>query len=127
MSTPGLPRPRQRVTRPSTPSTTTRSHIEVEREIDEQTALGEVYVRSLMRTQLKLAGVVLGTVALTLGLLPLLFTVRPSLGRADVLGIPLPWLLLGFLVYPALVAVGAFYVRQAERNEREFDDLVGRR
>lgn len=125
MSGPAPPGPRQRVTRP-TAAYRARSRVEVEREIDEQTTLGEVYIRSLMRAQLRLAGVVLGTVALTLGLLPLLFAVAPSLGRADVLGIPLPWWLLGFVVYPALVAVGMFYVRQAERNEREFSELVGR-
>jgi hypothetical protein len=43
-----------------------------------------------------------------------------------VVGVPLPWLLLGGLVYPALVALGWFYVRQAERVEREFSDLVER-
>jgi hypothetical protein len=126
MSSPEPPRARQRVTRPTTPYTT-RSPVEVEREIDEQTALGEVYVRSLMRAQLRLAAVVLGTLALTLGMLPLLFAVAPASGRATIVGVPLPWLLLGFVVYPALVGVGAFYVRQAERNEREFADLVDRR
>jgi hypothetical protein len=126
MSTTDRPPPRQRVTRPST-AYTTRSRVEVEREIDEQTALGEVYMRSLMRAQLKLAAVVLGTIAATLGMLPLVFALAPALGRANVVGIRLPWLLLGFVVYPALVAVGAFYVRQAERNEREFGELVGRR
>jgi hypothetical protein len=126
VNAPEPPRPRQRVTRPSTPYTT-KSPVEVEREIDEQTVLGEVYVRSLMRAQLRLATVVLGTVALTLGALPLLFAVAPGSGRAEILGLPLPWVLLGFVVYPALVGVGAFYVRQAERNEREFGDLVNRR
>ena len=125
MSTPVPPRVRQRITRPST-SYTTRRRVEVEREIDEQTALGDVFMRSLMRSQLRLAGVVLGTLALTLGMLPLLFAVVPAAGRADIGGVPLPWLLLGVVVYPALVGLGAFYVRQAERNEREFGDLVDR-
>jgi hypothetical protein len=123
--TPSTP-PRQRVTRPST-AYTTRARIEVERDIDEQTALGEVYMRSLMRAQLKLAALVLGTVAATLGLLPVAFAVFPSLATANVLGVRLPWLLLGFVVYPALVAVAAFYVRNAERNERAFGELVNRR
>jgi len=125
VSTPVPPRVRQRITRPST-SYTTRRRVEVEREIDEQTALGDVFMRSLMRSQLRLAGVVLGTLALTLGMLPLLFAVVPAAGRADIGGVPLPWLLLGVVVYPALVGLGAFYVRQAERNEREFGDLVDR-
>ena len=42
-----------------------------------------------------------------------------------VLGVPLPWLLLGVVVYPFLVLLGWLYVRRAERNERDFADLVG--
>jgi hypothetical protein len=38
----------------------------------------------------------------------------------------LPWLLLGVLVYPAMLGLGWFYVRQAERNEHDFTDLVDR-
>jgi hypothetical protein len=38
---------------------------------------------------------------------------------------PLPWLLLGFVVYPWVVLVGWRYVRQVERNEREFERIVG--
>jgi hypothetical protein len=37
---------------------------------------------------------------------------------------PLPWLLLGFVVYPVLVLLGWRYVRRAERNERNFADLL---
>ena len=37
---------------------------------------------------------------------------------------PLGWLLLGVLVYPALVALGWAYVRRAERNERDFADIL---
>jgi hypothetical protein len=65
-------------------------------------------------------------VAVLIGGLPALFALFPALGSTHVVGIPLPWLLLGGLVYPALVALGWFYVRQAERVEREFSDLVER-
>lgn len=97
------------------------------REIDEQTTLGEVYVSSLVRSQLRLALVVLAVMGVALGGLPVLFDLVPGVARVHLLGVPLPWLLLGGLVYPALVALGWFYVRQAERNEREFSDLVDRR
>ena len=40
---------------------------------------------------------------------------------------PLAWGLLGFVVYPVLVAIGWWYVRAAERNERAFTDVVERR
>lgn len=98
----------------------------VSREIGEQTIVGEVYMASLVRTQLRLAIGVLLIFAVLLGGLPLLFVLAPELRTVEVLGLPLPWLLLGVLVYPVLVAGAVFYVRQAEANERDFADLVER-
>ena len=95
------------------------------REIDAETALGEVFMRSLLREQLFLALRVLGALGLTIGLLPLLFHLFPSLGDARVGQMPLAWLLLGVLAYPWLVALGWFYIRRAEDHERDFADLVG--
>ena len=37
---------------------------------------------------------------------------------------PLGWLLLGVVVYPTLVVLGWAYIRRAERNERDFAELV---
>jgi hypothetical protein len=96
-------------------------------EIDAQTQLGQVYMASLMRSQLRLGLGVVVTLVVALGGLPLLFTLFPATRRVDVLGVPLPWLLLGGLVYPFLIGLGWFYVRRAERNERAFHDLVGPR
>jgi hypothetical protein len=95
------------------------------REIDAETALGEVFMRSLLREQLLLAARVLVALALTLGLLPVLFHLVPSLGDVRVGPVPLAWLLLGLLTYPWLVLLGWFYVRRSEANERDFADLVG--
>jgi hypothetical protein len=116
---------RVRVSGPAGSSTRPR-HIEVVREIDAQTPLGEIYMRSLMRSQLRLAFVVLAVLILTLGALPLVFATVPASREAHLLGLPLPWLLLGVLVYPAMLGLGWFYVRQAERNEHDFTDLVDR-
>jgi hypothetical protein len=96
------------------------------REIDAMTPVGETYMRSMMRSQLRLAFVVLAVLLLTLGALPLVFALVPSSRDAHLLGLPLPWLLLGVLVYPAMLGLGWFYVRQAERNEHDFKDLVDR-
>jgi hypothetical protein len=96
----------------------------VRREIDEQTILGEVYMRSLVRLQLRLAVGVCLIFALLLGGLPLVLSLQPRLSAVHVLGLPLPWLLLGVVVYPVLVLAAWLYVRQAERNERDFSDLV---
>jgi hypothetical protein len=95
------------------------------REIDAETALGEVFMRSLLREQLLLAMRVLVALALTVGLLPLLFHLFPTLGDVRVGPVPVAWVLLGALTYPWLVALGWFYVRRAEHNEADFADLVG--
>lgn len=93
-------------------------------EIDAQTAVGEIYMRSLVRTQLRLALGIVGVLAVTIGGLPLVFAIWPELGRVHVFGIPLPWLLLGGCAYPVLVTLAWVYARRAERNEADFRDLV---
>ncbi|MFF9909516.1 hypothetical protein [Streptomyces sp. NPDC013457] len=85
-------------------------------EISEQSTLGHTYVRSLMRSQLRAALTALGALALCVGPLPLL------------LALPAPeafvWIALGVGVYPVIWAVAHWYVRRAERNERDFTGLV---
>lgn len=86
-------------------------------EIDEQTTLGHTYVRSLMRSQLRAALTVLAVLALLVGPLPLLFAALPD-------GASLAWAVLGFCVYPPLVLLARWYVRRADRNEKDFARLV---
>lgn len=102
----------------------------VRRPVDRQTALddqdvvGDLFVRSLMRSQLGLSLRLAGVYVLLLGGLPLLFAIVPSVRSRELLGLPLPWLVLGLLV-PALLLGGAvLYVRLAERTEQEFIELV---
>ncbi|MGW5349670.1 hypothetical protein ACWERV_04000 [Streptomyces sp. NPDC004031] len=90
-----------------------------------QPQLGQVYVRSLVRNQLRLALGVLAVLGAVLGGLPAAFALLPRLRTATVLGIRLPWLLLGVVAYPLLVGAAAFHVRHAERVERDFTDLLG--
>jgi hypothetical protein len=94
------------------------------REIDEQSEVGALYMRSLMRTQLRLGVVVVLLVCGPLAALPVLFTVLPLTKTVVVLGLPLPWLVLGIAVYPVVVLAGCYYVWRVERTEREFADLV---
>ena len=93
-------------------------------ELADQTELGDVLIRELIRAQLGLALRVLAVFVTLLGSLPLLFALFPAAGRIEVGGLPAPWFLLGLAAFPLLVLLGLVYARQAERNEREFADLV---
>ena len=118
------PPPRVRVRAPAAgrPRRTTVSH-----EIDAQSAVGEVYMQSLVRSQLRLGLGVLTVLVVTVGALPLLFVLVPWLQHGRVFGVPIAWLLLGAGCYPVIILLGVVYVRRAERNERAFQDLVGPR
>jgi hypothetical protein len=105
-------------------SARSRRPVPPRQELEEQTRVGDVLVRGLVRAQLGLALRLAAIVAVGLGLLPLLFAVAPNVARATVLGMSLPWVLLGVLAYPFLIVVGWVYTRMAERNERDFAELV---
>ena len=94
-------------------------------DIDDETPLGDLYLGSLLREQLLLAARVLGLLVLTVGTLPLVFFVAPGLDDVRLVGLPVVWLVLGVLVYPWLVLLGWAYVRRAERNERDFAEVLG--
>ncbi|WP_293786344.1 hypothetical protein [uncultured Aeromicrobium sp.] len=114
---------RQRITNPLT---TARAHVprSVRQEIDESTGVGQVYVRSLVRSQLRAALTVCATLAFTVGTLPLVFAFLPVVTEASILGVPLPWIVIGVAVYPAVLLLGWLYVRYAERAESDFIALV---
>ena len=94
-------------------------------ELEEQTQVGEVLIRGLVRAQLGLALSLAAVVILLLGSLPIAFALFPELADVSVLGLRLPWLLLGVLAYPLLYAVGRLHVRQAERIEDDFSKAIG--
>jgi hypothetical protein len=112
--------------RVTSPFTTAPTYVRrtVQQEIDEATGIGEIYVRSLVRSQLRAALTVISTVMLTLGAAPVVFWLLDDLNRLDLWGIPLPWIVLGVAVYPGLFLLGWLYVRQAERSEHDFMTLL---
>ena len=91
----------------------------------EQTAVGELYLGGLLRAQLRLALTIVGSGAAILLGLPLLFAVVPATRELSLGPVPVPWLLLGVLIYPAVVAAALFYTRRSERTERRFAEVVG--
>ena len=93
-------------------------------DIQEGTGVGELLRSNLIGSQLAVALRFAIGAGLTLGVLPLLFAMFPEIGLIDILGLRLPWLLLGFLVYPFLLGLGWWHTRTAERVEQEFADHV---
>jgi hypothetical protein len=93
-------------------------------DIQENTGVGELLRSNLIGSQLNVALRFAAGAGLTLGVLPLLFWLVPDIGRMELLGIRVPWLLLGVLVYPFLVLVGYWHTRAAERVEQNFADHV---
>jgi hypothetical protein len=112
-----------RVTSPRTAGARAR-RVTPTSEIDGRTHLGEIYLSSLLRTQLRLALAVLLAVVVPAGGLPLLLLLAPQVGDIAVLGMPLSWGLLAFAAYPYLLLCGWLYVRRAEHNERAFAAMV---
>jgi hypothetical protein len=123
---PGEPPRRVVVTSPRTAAVRRPPGRAALRALDEQDRVGELLVRSLVRAQLLLALRLLTVLTVLLGGLPLLFAVVPATREVELVGLPLPWLALGVLVYPALVVGGAVHLRLAERHERDFAELVER-
>ena len=92
-------------------------------EVQEQTEVGDAMIRGLVRAQLSLALRVAALVALLFGAIPLLMVVFPAARDAAVFGVRVSWLSAGLSI-PILLVAGWFYIRAAERNERDFTDLV---
>jgi hypothetical protein len=93
-------------------------------DITEGTGVGELLRTNLIGSQLAVALRFAIGAGLTLGLLPLLFAMVPEIGRVEVLGLRLPWLLLGVLVYPFLFGLGLWHTRTAEHLEQNFAEHV---
>jgi hypothetical protein len=93
-------------------------------DVQEGTGVGELLRTNLIGAQLRVAVWFAVGTGLALGVLPVLFYLVPDIGRTELLGVRVPWLLLGLLVYPFLVVVGVLHMRIAERVEQGFADHV---
>lgn len=98
----------------------------VRRDVRDHTELGVTLLASLRRSQLRLATLVLLAITLVVGGIPLLFLGLPELREARVGGLAVGWVILGVAAFPVICLLGWAYVRAAERNERDFVDLVER-
>lgn len=94
------------------------------REAAEESDVGQVFVRSLIRSQLRLALVVAVGFMLILCAFPLLAAL-PGLAETRIAGIPFDWLLLGAGIYPVIGLSAWLFIRTAARNEARYRDLAG--
>jgi hypothetical protein len=114
---------RVRVVHPRTDAASRVPERPAGRTTDGAADVDDVSIRSLIRGQARIAALVTAATAVLLGGLAALGAVWPAGGRTG----KLPWLVLGVLIYPLLIALAWFAVRQAERNEDAFRDVTTRR
>lgn len=82
------------------------------------------YVRSLIRSQFRLAiSVALGFLLLLIGL-AIIGTTWPQIHQIRLATIPLPWWLLGVGVYPMILLSAFLFNRAAARNEDQYRSIV---
>jgi hypothetical protein len=93
-------------------------------DLDEQTELGDVYLGGLMRAQLRLSVAVAVLTTLGIASVPVTYALLPAARSFSVLGVPVAWLVLGVAAYPATWLLARWYIRQAERVESDFADVV---
>ncbi|GAA1902843.1 hypothetical protein [Lapillicoccus jejuensis] len=127
MTTPTPPPRRVRVTSPRRDARRRAERRPATLELAEQTGLGEVYLAALLRAQRRLAAAILLGIAVPLAGLPALFALVPATRAVHLGPVPLPWVVVGVLLYPVVVLAARIYVRQSERVEREFAELMGQR
>jgi len=97
------------------------------REAAEESDAGQVFVRSLIRSQLRLGIVVAAGFLFILLAFALMLGLVPGLAELRIAGLPFDWVLLGAGIYPVIGLSAWLYVRTAARNESRYRDLAGDR
>ncbi len=83
-----------------------------------------VYVRSLIRAQLRVALVAAGSFGVLLAATTAALAFVPEVRAATVGGIPVVWIVLGAAVYPVVLLVAILFVRAVDRNEKHYRSLA---
>jgi hypothetical protein len=84
----------------------------------------DLYVRSLIRSQLRVAIVSAASFAFLLAATTAALALVPEVRAATVGGIPIVWIVLGAAVYPVVLLVAVLFVRAADRNEARYRSLA---
>lgn len=116
-------RPRRvTVTSPRTQAAPRHRSWPLREELHEHTPVGELYVRDLMRGQLRLGLTVVAVMAVVAVGAPIVLSTGVAHVRLG--GVPIAWPLLCGVLPIGLIALAWWYVRRAERRERDFAALV---
>lgn len=83
----------------------------------------DVYLRTLIRVQLRLGITLAVAFLLTLAAFSVAIALIPALHEHAVFGVPWSWALQAYGMYPLVVIFAAIYVRAAGRNERRYRSL----
>jgi hypothetical protein len=95
------------------------------RDAAEQSDAGQIFIRSLIRSQLRLGLVVAVGFLLIVLAFVLMLGLVPGLAHSTIAGLPFDWVLLGAGIYPVTGLSAWLYVRTAARNEARYRDLAG--
>lgn len=82
----------------------------------------EEFLHMLMRRQFTLSTSIASVFVVIIAGVPLLNLYFPEVMNAPVLGFTLSWLILGFMIFPVLIALAILFVRQSNAFE---DEAVG--
>jgi len=93
-------------------------------ELRETTEHGGLYLRRLVRSQLGLSLLAVTAFGGLAGSLPLALYLLPGLQDVELLGLPLPLLIVMVPLFPIFLAFGWVYERRAQALEEAFRDLV---
>jgi hypothetical protein len=93
-------------------------------DLAETTAVGEIYLRRLVRAQLGLSLTALLSFGGVFAGLPLALWLAPGVDDVQFLGVPLTLLVLCVAVFPILISVGMLYERRANALDEAFRKLV---
>lgn len=93
-------------------------------ELAADSEVGHVYLRQLVRAQLQLSLTALLAFGGIVGALPVMLAVLPGLQRVQVLGLPLPLVLISLPLFVLFVALGWIYQRRADALDASFSELL---
>ncbi|WP_422758373.1 hypothetical protein [Paenarthrobacter sp. C1] len=115
---------RVRVTAPRQSAAPATGRVPYPHEAAEDSDAGRIFVRSLIRSQLRLALVVACGFLIILAVLATILVYGPGVAETRLVGIRLDWLALGVGIYPVIGLSAWLYNRAAARNEARYRDLV---